>query len=403
LILFRFILLGTLFFFIIIGVILPNVFNGREKAHYSKEVRVEYAREHYHQDNLTDSVKVAAAAYYDNRSALHNKLFGKKYRELWNTPVTVPVLRVNDSINHFICYKMGGGLQSITIDLQDQDYKMWTLRSIDKDQSKAIHPLLRYTIVRPIIRDQVAAMDPYGAFVVDDLSEAAGIPHTNPRLVFVPYLESLRNDCRLRMAGRLALLEEELDEPGWENNPSFLDAEIILDTEDMFKALHRYTDHSIDTNSYLKARLFDILISDWDRHEGQWVWALKNKIYHPIPVDRDMAFYLFDDGWVNKMFLLFNNKFQSFHPDIKDVSGYVKNSLPLDLRLLKGFPEEKFVEQAERIQHDLTDQEIDKAFKNYPPAIYEKVGEEHAAILKERRSELKIAAKEFFAAINKGY
>lgn len=402
-ILFRNILIAILLLIITITVILPNLFNGREKAHYSNDLRVENAIKHYHEDSLNSKIKVAAAPYYYRQSIVHNKIFGTKYRQLWNTPVTVPVLKLSDSISHLKCYKKGGGQQSITIDLLDQDSKMWTLRSIDKDQSKALHPWLRYTILRPVVRDEVAAMNPYGAFVVDDLSEAAGIPHTNPRLVFVPYLENLREDCRMRMAGRMALLEEELDEPGWENDPALLNAEKILDTEDMFEALPRNTDHSIDTASYLKARLFDILISDWDRHEGQWVWALKDKVFHPIPIDRDMVFYLFDDGWANKVVLLFNNKFQSFHPEIKDISGFIKNSLSLDLYILKGYPEENFIEQAERLQHALTDQEINRAFKDYPPAVYEKVGKQHATILKQRLSKIKIAAKEFFAAINKEY
>lgn len=398
-ILFRLIIFGIIF--LIIGVILPNIFNDEEEVHYSDEQRVEYARKHYHQDSLQDNVQVTAAAYYDSRSDFYNRFFGKKYRELWNTPVTAPVLRVTDSINSFICHKIGGGLQSITIDLKDQDSKIWTLRSIDKDQSKAIHPLLRYTIVRPIVRDEVSAMNPYGAFVIDDLSEAAGIPHTNPQLVFVPYLKNFREDCQWRMAGRLALLEEELDEPGWENHPKFLNAEVIIDTEDMFEALADQPDYNIDSISYLKARLFDILISDWDRHEGQWVWALKDNIFYPIPVDRDMVFYLFDDGWANKLFLFFNNKFQSFRPNFKEVSGYLKNSQSLDLRLLKGVPEEAFIKQAELLQNNLTDQEINLAFKDYPPAIYKKAGKQHATILKQRLAKIKIAAKDFFAAINK--
>jgi hypothetical protein len=50
----------------------------------------------------------------------------------------------------------------------------------------------------------------------------------------------------------------------------------------------------VDENEYIKARLFDMLIGDWDRHYDQWRWAEYKKkaivIYKPIPRDRDRFF-----------------------------------------------------------------------------------------------------------------
>lgn len=400
-IIFRFILFVILFF--IIGVILPNIFNRQEKAHYSNEVRHSKAKEHYHENNLNDTITIAPASYYDNRSAFHKTFFGEMYRDIWDTKISVPVFKVQDSVHQYTCYDLGGGEQTIGIDLLDEDGRVWTVRSIDKDQSKALHPWLRITILRPIIRDGAAALNPYGAFVADDLAEAAGILHTNPQIVFMAYSEDLKEECNYRMAGRLALIEEDLHKEGWKDNPPFPDVVHLVDTEDMYEELFRNEHRSIDTIEYLKARLLDILISDWDRHEGQWVWALKDQVYQPVPIDRDMVFYFFDDGWINQLLLLFNSKFQSFHPDYINVSGYIQNSLTLDSRLLKNVSEKKFIEQAEKLQHDLTDQEIDRAFKDYPPAVYKKVGLQHASVLKQRLSKLEIAAKEFFAAINKEF
>lgn len=400
-ILLRSILFGILI--LIIGIILPNILGEREKAHYSDELRLSSAKEHFHEQYLSDSITLAPASYYDERSAFYTFLFGEKYRKIWGTKISVPVFTFLDSAYQYKCYDLGGGQQTIGIDLQDEKGRVWTVRSIDKDQSKALHPWLRYTIIRPIIRDGAAAMNPYGAFVADDLAAAAGILHTNPRLVFIPYTENLKEICNQRMAGRLALIEEDLHKEGWKDDPPFPDVKQLVKTSDMYEELFRHENRSIDTTGYLKARLLDILISDWDRHEGQWVWALKGEVYHPIPVDRDMVFYLFDDGWINRLLLLFNDKFQSFYPEFKNVPGYIRNSLTLDLPLLKGVPEKRFVEQAEELQHDLTDQQIDSAFRDYPPTVYEKVGKQHATILKQRRSKLKIAAKEFFTAINKEY
>jgi hypothetical protein len=32
-----------------------------------------------------------------------------------------------------------------------------------------------------------------------------------------------------------------------------------------------------DEDEYIKARLFDMLIGDWDRHYDQWRWAEQKK------------------------------------------------------------------------------------------------------------------------------
>ena len=45
----------------------------------------------------------------------------------------------------------------------------------------------------------------------------------------------------------------------------------------------------------LKARLLDMLIADWDRHEDQWKWGTQKKggktYYYPVPKDRDFAYF----------------------------------------------------------------------------------------------------------------
>lgn len=383
--------IGFIFF------ILPNLFNLREQEHFSDEKRIEKAKEI---KILEDTIEIAASNFYSDRSDLHLWLFGKKYRDVWNTKIKVPVFTIQDSIRTYYCYDIGGGDQTIAVEMKDNKGRVWTLRSIDKDQSGAISPFLKYSIIRPIVRDETAAANPYAAFVVDDLSQAADIAHTNPKLVYIPYLENLRSDCRDRMAGRLVLLEEELDEEGWSHNPDFYNADTIVDSKDMLYHINTDSSYSIDTLTFLKARLFDILIADWDRHEGNWAWALKNKKYISIPIDRDGAFYLFDDGMVNRFFLLFNKKFRSFHKEYKDITGFSVNSRDFDRALLKGVNEEFFLAQADTLQFLLTDSIIDKALRQYPDEVYDILGKKHSDILKSRRDKLKMAAKEFFTAIN---
>jgi hypothetical protein len=65
----------------------------------------------------------------------------------------------------------------------------------------------------------------------------------------------------------------------------------IISTEDLLENLHKDEKYAVDEDEYIKARLFDMLIGDWDRHYDQWRWAEYKKkgqvIYRPIPRDRE--------------------------------------------------------------------------------------------------------------------
>ena len=81
--------------------------------------------------------------------------------------------------------------------------------------------------------------------------------------------------------------------------------------------------HRIDQAAVLKARLLDILIGDWDRHFDQWRWGLRDtldeKVYYPIPRDRDQAFFNSDGilAWyISKFHLRFLQGFKNDIPSI---------------------------------------------------------------------------------------
>lgn len=53
-------------------------------------------------------------------------------------------------------------------------------------------------------------------------------------------------------------------------------------------------DNTFDADNFLKARLVDLIIGDWDRHYDQWRFHdrsgdKKHKDYLIVPRDRDMA------------------------------------------------------------------------------------------------------------------
>src|SRR5690606_20324374 len=121
----------------------------------------------------------------------------------------------------------------------------------------------------------------------------------------------------------------------------------------------------------------------------------------PLPKDRDMAFYMFDDGLLNKVLLLFNPKFQSFHKNFKNVKFLVYNGEYLDRLILSTTEKNHFEKTAQIIQDELTDQKIGESLKTLPAEIYKLKGKEIYDKLISRREQLKKASEKYYETITR--
>lgn len=382
--------------------ILPNIFNKREEAAFSDEARLQRAGTHFNIRDLADSTEVSISEFYD-RGDLVKSLFGEHYRQMWGTSIRLPVLQLDTVAGGLTFVEAGGGEQTLSIELKNSDSLTYSLRSVNKDQSHALPSVLRYSALRPLFRDQTAALNPFGALIADNLEHEIHLLHTHPTMYLVPYDSGMARVLRQKIAGRVMILEEEPDN-SWAGTKTFSSPVEIISSEEMIQRCNSGK-LKIDSLGYLRARLLDILMSDWDRHDGQWAWA----VYHtsddsafckPIAMDRDMAFYKFDDGMLNKFTLLINNKFQSFKPTYDDISGLMKNSKELDQYILKNVPEKDFITQSKVLKETLNDDVITTSFQSYPTPVWEQYGKEHTSILKSRRDRLEEAARKFYSLLH---
>lgn len=386
--------------FLVLG--LPNAVNFKERRYFSDERRIEHAGELYHKDSMGDSVTVAPGPYY-KRNAIAKVFLGKKQRDLWTTPIRVKVLDYEKARGGLTPEEFGGGQQTISVKLEDTRERKWALRSVNKDQKAALPKALRITFLRSLFRDQLASANPYGQIVAPVLADAAELHYTTPELFFVPYDEKY-GKFNKRMAGRLAYLEENLNS-SWKKRERFGSPHDIVNTEEMIE-MQQKERIALDTLLYLRTRLFDMLISDWDRHGGNLEWALTTedgaKIFEPIPKDRDNALYQFNDGVVSHLLLPFAPKLQSFRKKFGKVSGLMHQSEEMDRQILSTLDKATFESTAEELQRALTDEVITKAFRQYPPNIYKMTGKKHEEILKARLRQLPKVARKFHRLIGKG-
>ena len=356
-----------------------------------------------------DSVHHAAAGrHYSQHGRLYQAAFGRHYRAVWAAPVTAPVFNLASAGpggQPLAPLKAGGGYQSISLSLQAPDGREFALRALDKDPRKTLPSWLRRTFLLNAVRDATSATNPYGALVVPPLAEAVGVVPTHPRLVYVRPDEAGLGELSARFRGRLALLEEKYN--GLSDRPAALaQAQALLGGEDMLRQLYAGPRQRIDQPAFLRARLLDVWLGDWDRHERQWQWAAFPEPdgatrFQALPKDRDQVFFRFDDGllpWlVSRPFIV--AKLQTFRARYDNVPGLVKQAHFIDQRGLMALTRADFQRAAAQLQTQLSDPLIGRALRRLPPAVYALVGPATEAALRARRAALPAAADKFYLAL----
>jgi len=331
-------------------------------------------------------------------------LLGDHFRDTWTTPIRVPILNFDKAKGGLEILEKGGGQQTYSLKLKANNGQLYSLRSIQKDPSPILPRQLQYSFADDLVQDQISASHPFGAFILAPLGDAAGIYHTNPRMVYIPDTEEL-GEYRDEYGGVLAMIEQDADED-WSDYEDFGFTENAVSTETVLEDLADNNENRVDEENLLRARLFDIWVGDWDRHDGQFRWAEfedeRGKYFRPIPEDRDNAFFKFD-GFIpwcaRRKWAL--RKFQSFDKDIRDIAGLNFNARYLDRRFLTETSKAKWMEIAKDLQNKLTDEVIESAVKILPEKIYANDGDFLVTTLQARRNKLTEFAERYYRVLAK--
>ncbi|GAC1596087.1 MAG: metallophosphoesterase [Hymenobacter sp.] len=341
--------------------------------------------------NFRDSsVVVAINPGYNQHGGFHNWLLGEHYRQEWATPVKFRVLDLATDKGGLVPYKTGGGKETASLKLRNEAGHNFSLRGLDKDPAGVLPQALRTGFAKDILQDQISAQHPYAAFVLPPLATAAGILHTEPVPVYVPQDPLLGQYYSAFSNKTVALDVDPKDDQS--NVPSLGNAKNLVGTDKMLERLLDDNDNKLDEVAFARSRLFDMWIGDWDRHEDQWRWAeVKdndgNRTFTAVPEDRDIAFFKGDGVLpylISRKFAIRN--FQNFGYDYADYKGLNQTGLSNDRTFMGAVTREQWVAQARYLKEHLTDEVIEKAFREkWPKAIYDLHGPEIIAKLKSRR------------------
>ncbi|SRX54855.1 hypothetical protein [Aequorivita sp. CIP111184] len=347
-----------------------------------------------------DSVTIAVTTMYEG-NMLKNMVQGEQYRDEWAIPVKVPVVFLDTLNGGLTIIKKGGGHQTQSLRLKNPKGIYYTLRSVAKNPEPLIPEFAKTLGIENIIIDGISAQHPYGAIVVAKLAESISILHTHPSLVFVPKQERL-GKYNTKYGNKLYWLEYETEGPT--NWTDIENVKEIVDTDKLQKLKKQLgNDLNIKKEELVRNRLFDLVIGDWDRHAKQWGWVLQQRedkfLAIPLPGDRDNAFFS-TDGVIPTIVSSKNiqPRLRSFEKEIDYIPGLV---YPFDRYFLLNIPIEIFIEQAEFIQNNLTDQAIEEALHIWPKEIYKLHGAEIKTNIIARRGQLVAYAKAFKKEIDR--
>ena len=391
------VLLGILFVFVALVYISVS---GTEET-FERATVVEPGPKEELEFSELDSVTLVASTLYE-ANTIKRLMQGKNYRQAWQEPVRVPVVFLDSMKGGMEILQEGGGSQTHSLRLRSATGEIYSLRSITKDPQDHIPEIGRKLGLENIIIDGISAQHPYGAVLAARLSEAAGILHTHPQIVYVPKQDFLGR-FNEKYGNRLFLLEYETK--GKKDWTPYGNITELIDTEDLIQMKARVGSKlKIDERELVRARLFDLMIGDWDRHAKQWGWILEKQpngsiLAHPLPGDRDNVF--FDIGGVIPAVLTNENiqpMVRSFEKEINHMPGLV---YPFDQYFLQKTPKEVFLEEAKALQQIYTEDVIREALLVWPEQIVALDGDEITEKILARKQDLVKYAESFYEVIQK--
>ncbi|MHA7059580.1 BamA/TamA family outer membrane protein [Aquimarina sp. M1] len=366
---------------------------------------------------ITDSEELDKTGFY-------KFLWGKRYRSYYGKEVTVPVVLLDTLYGGLTVEKKGGGHQSNSLRLIDKNNGEYAMRSLKKEALKFLTHKMKGvsynsqdyedTFTEEIVSDFFTTAHPFMQMVINDLAEEVAVNHSDTKLFYVPKQKSLEA-YNEEFGDELYYIERRPsdNQKGYKGyNRTNPDAPGKISefesTTDVLEKLKEDESYTIDQKAYIRARIFDMLIGDWDRHQDQWRWIEyeKNnddKIFIPVPRDRDNTFSKFDGVAmpIIKMFSPPTRPWQSYADKIKSVKWFNAEAHNLDQTFIDEYGVSTWIEEAKYIQSNLKDEEIDQAFTSLPIEVQDSTTAKIKSHLKNRLKLLDQYAAQYATYLNK--
>lgn len=342
------------------------------------------------------------------RSDFQKKVFGTQYKEVYTTPVPIQQVQLDT---------LFGGVEITTDDysfsygLIDKSGKRYRLLALDRKSNRLL-PIEEYrerytfetedSFLSDLVDDVHKTRHPYVSLVLPTLTKAVQLYGSEPKILYLPEQKAL-GDFKENLGNKPYEIVPVPDSTHIAL-PCFGQPDRILSTG-LLNDMYTNPIHKVCESDYIRARLFDLIIGNWDSGIDHWAGFKEgNKlIYKPLAESREQAFSSYD-GWV--MWLL--NKtipelklMQRYTYNIPSLKKFLKTDLDWDIKIIQTASIGDFYQEAQFIQDHLTDAVIDAAFDHFPLAIRNEKSAQIKAVLKYRRDNLINIAKDYHDLVYK--
>jgi hypothetical protein len=317
--------------------------------------------------------------------------FGQGYRKAWTTPVELPVLDLSTEAGGLTPLRQIGGFQTEGLAMKAANGRGYTFRKLEKHPERVLPKEWQQSELRAIAIDQTAAAHPAATAIIGSLARSVGIRFYASRLAVMPDDPAL-GEFRKTFGGTVGTFDEYIT-PGYEGITE------VVSTFDLWKKWREGGPGSrVDSRAFLKARLFDLVVGNWDRHQGQWRWVRVpgQPLWEPLPEDADQAFTRYEGkamGAVRSVVPRFM-RYSGEYP--KRIEGLTTNNYDVTRWLLADVDWPVYEEVARELAAQMTDAAIDEAMHQMPSAWYAIDGAQLTKDLRQRRDGIVRYAREFY-------
>ncbi len=347
---------------------------------------------------VSDSATVVAGPRY-GAGWLHRWLLGSNYRDLWTTPMRIEVLDLDTFAGglHPVEHDSTGDIQPRSLRFAGADGREYEFRTVNRDVIRLLPPDLRGTLAARILQDQVSASHPASPAVADPIAAAAGVFHRSLTLVYLP--ETPRLGQFQRDFGGVPGFLEQLPTDGSDAPPGSTGAPELVTTDEMLLQINTRPGNHVDPDYFLRARLLDVYLGNWDLEQDQWRWAGKpdgdGVLWMPVSQHRELAFVQFG-GMIPQIARNTFPQLLTFGPRYGPVVASTWNGRNLDRRFLAPLGRPAWDSMAAELASLLTDRVIDSAVARMPAEYRALNGAWLRAALISRRDRLPKQADKYY-------
>jgi hypothetical protein len=331
--------------------------------------------------------EVTAGPQYE-AGGWHRFLFGSGYRDLWTTPIQAPVLDLQKDKGGLTPVRKVGQAQTLGLAFKGGDGRAYTFRSLHKHPEQMLPEIWRDRYPAQVVQDATSGTHPAAAVILPVLAEAAGVADTHPRLVIMPDDPAL-GEFREQFANEFGTFDE-YPLPAGDGNPGFMGATEILNTKKLWMHWMEGPETRIDSRAFLRARILDLWLDNFDRHGGQWRWMKlpgKDRL-QPLPEDPDMVLVHHDGRVMNSVRNYIPRLLRFTEGYSGRLDGPLMNCWAVDRWLFADLERDDFEGMARELQGVWTDEVVEQALEGMPSEWYALNGADTAAALKTRRENL---------------